>query len=70
MSLGSPRWKVVYFLAYFHLANDVRSSVSALPPLFWMNRRVFKFNLTLMGVILHIMTILINLRCCHGNLLL
>ena len=23
-----------------------------------------------MGVILHIMTILINLRCCHGNLLL
>ena len=30
----------------------------------------FKINLTLMGVILHIMTILINLRCCHGNLLL
>ena len=29
-----------------------------------------KFNPTLMGVILHIMTILINLRCCHGNLLL
>ena len=32
--------------------------------------KFFKFNLTLMGVILHIMTILINLRCCHGNLLL
>ena len=30
----------------------------------------FEFNLTLMGVILHIMTILINLRSCHGNLLL
>ena len=29
-----------------------------------------KFNPTLMGVILHIMTILINLRCYHGNLLL
>ena len=29
-----------------------------------------KFNLTLMGVILHKMTILINLRCCHGNFLL
>ena len=26
--------------------------------------KFFKFNLTLMGVILHIMTILINLRCC------
>ena len=32
--------------------------------------KFFKFNLTLMGVILNIMTILINLRCCHGNLLL
>ena len=32
--------------------------------------KFFKFNLTLMGVILHMMTILINLRCCHGNLLL
>ena len=32
--------------------------------------KFFKFNLTLMGVILHIMTILINLRSCHGNLLL
>ena len=32
--------------------------------------KFFKFNLTHMGGILHIMTILINLRCCHGNLLL
>ena len=32
--------------------------------------KFFKFNLTLMGVILHITTILINLRCCHSNLLL
>ena len=32
--------------------------------------KFFEFNLTLMGVILHIMTILIHLRCCHGNLLL
>ena len=32
--------------------------------------KFFKFNLTLMGVILHIMTVLINLRCCHGNHLL
>ena len=23
MSLGSPHWKVVYFLATFHLADDV-----------------------------------------------
>ena len=30
--------------------------------------KFFKFNLTLIGVILHIMTILINLRCCNGNL--
>ena len=32
--------------------------------------KFFKLNLTLMGVILHKITILINLRCCHGNLLL
>ena len=32
--------------------------------------KFFKFNLTLMRVILHIKTILINLKCCHGNLLL
>ena len=31
--------------------------------------KFFKFNLTFMGVILHITTILISLRCCHGNLL-
>ena len=31
--------------------------------------KFFKFNLTFMGVILHIMTILINFKCCHGNLL-
>ena len=35
-----------------------------------INMKFFKFNLTLMGVILHITTILINLRCCYGNLLL
>ena len=27
----------------------------------------FKFNIKPMGVIFHIMTILINLRCCRGN---
>ena len=32
--------------------------------------KFFKLNLTLMGVILHITTTLINLRCFHGNLLL
>ena len=32
--------------------------------------KFFKFNLTLMGVIFHIMTILMNLGCCYGNLLL
>ena len=32
--------------------------------------KFFKFYLTLIGVILHMMTILINLRCCHANLLL
>ena len=32
--------------------------------------KFFKFNLTPMGVILHTVTILINFRCCHGNLLL
>ena len=32
--------------------------------------KFFRFNLTPMGVNLHLMTILINLRCCHGNLLL
>ena len=32
--------------------------------------KFFKFNLTLMGVILHITTILISLKCCCGNLLL
>ena len=30
--------------------------------------KYFKFNLTPMGIILHMMTILISLRCCHGNL--
>ena len=30
--------------------------------------KFFKFNLTPMGVILHMVTILINLRCCDGNL--
>ena len=29
--------------------------------------KFFKFNLILLGVILHIMTILIDIRCCHGN---
>ena len=29
-----------------------------------------KFNLTPMGVILHVMTIVINLQCYHGNFLL
>ena len=32
--------------------------------------KLFKFNLTLMRVILYITIILISLRCCHGNLLL
>ena len=32
--------------------------------------KFFKFNLAHIGVILHTMTILINFRCCHGNLLL
>ena len=32
--------------------------------------KFLKFILTPMGVILYVMTILINLRCCHGNLLL
>ena len=38
MRLGSPRWNVVYFLASFHLVDDVGSSVSARPPLSWINR--------------------------------
>ena len=38
MSLGSSRWKVVYFVASFSFADDVVSSVSALPPLSWTNR--------------------------------
>ena len=32
--------------------------------------KFFKFNLTLMGVMLQIITFLICLRCCHSNLLL
>ena len=32
--------------------------------------KFFKFNLTLMGVMLHIVIFLICLRCCHSNLLL
>ena len=32
--------------------------------------KIFKFNLTPMGVILDIITILINLQCCHGSLFL
>ena len=33
-----------------------------------MKMKFFKFNLTPMGVIFDIIAILINLRCCHGNL--
>ena len=50
-----PPWKT--FLNNSETAQDIKM-------------KFFKFNLTLMGVILHMMTILINLRCCHGNLLL
>ena len=32
--------------------------------------KFFKFNFTLMEVIFHIITVVISLRCCHGNLLL
>ena len=32
--------------------------------------KFFKFNFTLMGVMLQIITFLICLRCCHSNLLL
>ena len=32
--------------------------------------KFFKFNLILMGAILHMVTILINLRCCYDNLFL
>ena len=31
-------------------------------------KETFKFNLTLMGAMLHIIAIPINLRCCHGNI--
>ena len=50
----SAPWKT--FLSNSKTAQDIKMKFS-------------KFNPTLMGVILHIMTILINLRCCHGNLL-
>ena len=35
-----------------------------------INMKFFKFTLTPMGVILHMATILINFRCCHGKTLL
>ena len=42
MSLGSPHWKVVYLLLpRFHLDDYVRSSVSALPRLSWINRVIY-----------------------------
>ena len=31
--------------------------------------KFFNFNLTPIGIILHKMTVLINVRCCHDNLL-
>ena len=35
-----------------------------------IKRKFFRFNLTLMGIMLHIITTLTNLRCWHGNFLL
>ena len=52
---SAPPWET--FLNNSKTAKDIKTKFS-------------KFNSTLMGVILHIMTILINLRCCHGNFLL
>ena len=51
----SPIWET--FLNNSKTTQDIKMKFS-------------KFNPTLMGVIFHIMTILINLRCCHGNHLL
>ena len=52
---SAPQWEK--FLNNSKTAQDIKM-------------KFFKFNLTLMGVILHMMTILINLRCSHGNILL
>ena len=51
--MDPPPWET--FLDNSKMAQDIKM-------------KFFKFNFTLMRVIFHIMTILIGLRCCHGNL--
>ena len=80
ISSSRSAWSFSYFCKLFQLTLSHLGGADSVPP--WetflnnsktaqdIEMKIFKFNLTPMGVILHMMTILINLRCCHGNLLL